>query len=101
MAAFPLVPGDGKRSSAHGFQRQHQAKAKHMKKYKVIRIIGVILLVLGAAMIILALMEGEKSVIQSIAAGGGAIALGAALFGISLRLGDKEKSSGGPSDIPK
>ncbi len=71
-----------------------------MKKYTIIRIIGVVLLVLGAAMIILALKEGEKSVIQSIGAGGGAIALGAALFGMSLRLGNKEKSSGDPSDMP-
>ncbi len=71
------------------FNFNYQTKAKHMKKYNVIRIIGVVLLVLGAAMIILALMEGEKSVIQSIGAGGGAIALGAALFGMSLRLGTK------------
>ncbi len=72
-----------------------------MKRYKVIRIIGLVLLVLGAAMIILALVEGEKSVIQSIGAGGGAIAVGGALFGMSLRLENKEKSSGDPSDTPK
>ena len=72
-----------------------------MKKYKVIRMIGVVLLVLGATMIILALMEGEKSVIRSIGAGGGAIAVGGALFGMSLRLENKEKSSGDLSDLPK
>ena len=69
-----------------------------MKRYKVIRIIGVVLLLLGAAMIILALVEGEKSIIQSIAAGGGAIAVGGALFGMSLRLENKEKASGDPSE---
>ena len=41
-----------------------------MKRYKVIRIIGVVLLVLGAALIILQIMEGGKSVIGSIAGGG-------------------------------
>ena len=72
-----------------------------MKRYKRIRIIGVVLLVLGAAMIILALVEGKKSVIQSIGAGGGLIGVGGALFGMSLRLENKEKVSGDPSDKPK
>ena len=72
-----------------------------MKRYKRIRIIGVVLLVLGAAMIILALVEGKKSVIQSIGAAGGLIAVGGALFGMSLRLENKEKASGDPSDKPK
>jgi hypothetical protein len=83
------------------FTVNYQTKTKHMKRYKVIRIIGVVLLVLGAAMIILALVEGEKSVIQSIGAGGGSIAVGGALFGMSLGLENKEKASGDPSDTPK
>ena len=70
-------------------------------KYKVIRIIGVVLLVLGAALIILHLMEGEKSVIKSIAAGGTPVGLGGALLGLSLRLENKQNASGGPSDTPK
>jgi hypothetical protein len=73
-------------------------KTKHMKRFKVIRIIGVVLLVLGAVVIILQLMEGGKSVIQTIGAGGGPICVGGALFGLSLRLEGKEKD---PSDAPK
>ena len=72
-----------------------------MKRYKVIRIIGVVLLVLGAALIILQIMEGGKSVIQTIGAGGSWIGLGGGLFGMSLRLENKEKASGDPSDTPK
>ncbi len=93
------VIGDVRRSMV--FNVNYQTKAKHMRKYKVIRIIGLVLLVLGAATLILALMQGEKSVIQSIGAGGGTIAVGGALFGMSLRLENKEKSSGDPSDMPK
>ena len=70
-------------------------------RYKRIRIIGVVMLVLGAAMIIIAFVEGEKSVIQSIGAGGWAIGLGGALFGMSLRMENKEKASGDPSDTTK
>ena len=69
--------------------------------YKVIRIIGVVLLVLGAVAIILQIMEGGKSVIQTIGAGGSGIGLGAVLFGLSLRLENKAKASGDPSDTPK
>ena len=72
-----------------------------MKRYKVIRIIGVVLLVLGAALIILQIMEGGKSVIQTIGAGGASIAVGSSLFGMSLILENKEKASGDPSDTPK
>ena len=72
-----------------------------MKRYKVIRIIGVVLLVLGAALIILQIMEGGKSVIQTIGAGGAPIAIGSCLFGLSLRLENKEKASGNPSNTPK
>jgi hypothetical protein len=67
----------------------------------VIRIIGVVLLVVGAILIILQIMEGGKSVIQTIGAGGAHIGLGGGLFGLSLRLGNKEKTSGDPSDTPK
>ena len=70
-------------------------------KYKVIRIMGVVLLVLGAALIILQLMAREKSVIGSIAAGGTPICLGGVLLGLSLRLENKKKASGDPSDTPK
>ena len=70
-------------------------------KYKVIRIIGVLLLVLGAALIILQIMEGGKSVIQTIGAGGTPICLGGVLFGMSLRMENKMKASGDPSDTPK
>ena len=69
--------------------------------YKVLRIIGVVMLVLGATVIILAFMEGEKSVIGSIAAGGTPILIGGLLFGRSLRLENKSKASGDPSDTPK
>ena len=72
-----------------------------MKRYKVIRIISVALLVMGAALIILQLMEGGKSVIQSIGAGGTPIGLGGVLFSLSHRLENKEKASAVPSDTPK
>lgn len=74
--------------------------AKHMR-HKRIRIIGIVLLALGAAMIILSLVEGEKSAIQSIGRSGGLIAVGGALVGMSLRLENKEKASGDSSDKPK
>jgi hypothetical protein len=70
-------------------------------KYKVIRIIGVMLLVLGAALVILQIMEGGKSVIQTIGAGGTPIGLGGLLLGMSLRMENKMKASGDPSDTPK
>jgi hypothetical protein len=72
-----------------------------MKRHKVIRIIGVVLLLLGAAVIVLTLVEGEKSVIQSIGAAGGTIAVGGTLFGMPLRLENKEKAAGDPSDTPR
>lgn len=72
-----------------------------MKRYKVIRIIGVVLLILSAAMITIAIMEGKKSVIQSIGSAGGMIAVGGALCGMSLRMENKERVSGRPSDKPK
>ena len=72
-----------------------------MKRYKVIRIIGVVMLVLGAALIILQIMEGGKSVIQTLGAGGSQIGLGGVLLGLSFRLENKMKASGDPSDTPK
>lgn len=84
-----------------GFTVNYQTETKHMKRYKVIRIIGVVLLVLSAAMITIAIMEGEKSVIQSIGAAGGLIAVGGALCGMSLRMENKEKASDDPSKKPK
>jgi hypothetical protein len=78
-----------------------QAQIKHVKRYKVIRIISVILLLLAAVLIILQIMEGGKSVIQTIGAGGVWIGVGGVLFGLSLRLENKEKASGNPSDTPK
>ena len=70
-------------------------------KYKVIRIIGVLLLVLGAALIILQLMAREKSVIGSIAGGATPITTGALLLGVSRMLERRKKASGDPSDTPK
>ena len=72
-----------------------------MKRYQVIRIIGVVMLVLGAALIILQIMEGGKSVIQTLGAGGSQIGLGGVLLGLSFRLENKMKASGDPSDTPK
>lgn len=72
-----------------------------MKRYIVIRIIGVVMLVVGATAIILQIMEGGKSIIQTIGAGGSQIGLGGVLFGLSLRLENKEKASADPSDTPK
>jgi membrane-bound ClpP family serine protease len=79
----------------------YQTKTKHMKRYKILRIISVVLLVVGAALIILQIMEGGKSVVQTIGAGGIWIGLGGVWFGVSLRLENKEKASGAPSDTPK
>ena len=70
-------------------------------KYKVIRIIGVLLLVLGAGVIILQLMAREKSVIGSIAGGATPITMGALLLGVSRMLENKKKASGDPSDTPR
>lgn len=77
-----------------------QTKTKHMN-YKVLRIIGAVLLVLGATAIILQIMDGGKSVIGSIAAGGTPILLGGILFGRSLRLENKSKASADLSNTPK
>lgn len=70
-------------------------------KYKVIRITGVVLLVLGAALIVLQVIEGGKSVIQTIGPGGTPIGLGGVLLGVSLRMENKMKASGDPSDTRK
>ena len=70
-------------------------------KYKVIRIIGVLLLVLGVALIILQLMTGEKSVVGSIAAGATPITMGSLLVGVSFMLEKKKKASDESSDTPK
>lgn len=69
--------------------------------YKTIRIIGVVLLVLGAAAIIISILEREKLVIGSIAAGGTPILIGGILLGRSLRLENKSKASGDPSSTAK
>ena len=71
-------------------------------KHKVIRIIGVLLLVLGAALIILQLTTTEKSVVGSIAGGAMPIIMGALLLSLSLGLSSRrKKASGDPSDTPK
>lgn len=62
-------------------------------KHKVIRIIGVLLLVLGAALIILQLMAREKPVIGTIAAGATPIIMGALLLGMSRMLERKKASA--------
>jgi hypothetical protein len=69
-------------------------------KHKVLGIIGVLLLVLGATLIILQLMAGEKSVIRSIAGGATPISMGSILLGVSRML-ERKKASGDPSDTPK
>lgn len=70
-------------------------------KYKVIRIIGVLLLVLGAALIVLQLSAREKSFIGSIAAGSTPITVGAVLVGISSTLENKKKRLSDPADKTK
>ena len=70
-------------------------------KHKVIGIIGVLLVVLGAALIILQLMAREKSVIGSIAGGATPIIMGALVLGLSLGLSRRKKAPGDPSDTPK
>jgi len=72
-----------------------------MKRYKVVRTIAVLLLVVGVAAIISRVMEGGHSIIHTIGAGGAGIGLGGVLFGLSCRLQNKEKASGDPSDTPK
>jgi hypothetical protein len=79
------------------FTENPYAKGKLMR-YKVIHIISVLLLVLGVAMVILAILEGEKSVFQSIGAGGAPIAVGGGLFGLSARLKRKHIASGTPAN---
>jgi hypothetical protein len=68
-------------------------------KHKVIRIIGVLMLVVGAALIILQLMEGGKSVIKTLARGTTPITMGCLLIAVSLR--DRKKAPGDSSDTPK
>ena len=65
-------------------------------KHKVIGIIGVLLIVLGVALIILQLMAREKgsSVIHSIARGATPITMGTLLIGVSRML-ERKKASGG------
>lgn len=69
--------------------------------YKVIRIIGVVMLVLGVTAIILQIIEGGKSVMGSIAAGGTPILIGGILLGRSLRLENKSKASSDSSNMPQ
>ncbi len=69
-------------------------------KHKVIGIIGVLFLVLGATLIILQLLAREKSVIGSIAGGSTPIVVGSMLCSVSLML-RRKKASGDPSDTPK
>lgn len=69
--------------------------------YKVIRIIGVVMLVLGAAVILMGILEGEKSVLRSIAAGGTPILIGGILLGRALRMENDSQASSDPSETPK
>ena len=69
-------------------------------KHEVIRIIGMLLLVLGAALIVLQLTEGGKSVIKTLAKGATPISIGSILIGVSRGL-ERKKASGDPSDTPK
>ena len=65
-------------------------------KHKVIIIIGVLLLVLGTAIILLQFTTGEKSVIGTIAAGATPIIMSALVLGQGLRM--RRKALGNPSD---
>ena len=73
---------------------------KH-KVIKVIRIIGVLMVVLGVAVIILQLTTTEKSVVGSIAGGAMPIIMGALVLAVSLAASRRKKASGDPSDTPK
>jgi hypothetical protein len=72
-----------------------------MKRYTIIRVIGVVLFLLGATLITLQIMDGATSFIRAVGAGGSQICLGAVLFGLSLRLENKAKAGGESSDAPK
>ncbi len=66
-----------------------------MKKYKVIRIIGLVLLVLGAATLILALMKGRSQSFNRSGAGGGKNdCRGRCFICMSLRLGKQTEVFG-------
>jgi hypothetical protein len=69
-------------------------------KHNGIGIIGVLLVVLGAAFIVLQLMEREKSVSGSIAGGMTPILTGSILIGVSRRL-ERKKAMGAPADTPR
>lgn len=73
---------------------------KH-KVIKVIRIIGVLMVVLGVAVIILQLTTTEKSVVGSIAGGAMPIIMGALVLAVSLAASRRKKASGDSSDTPK
>lgn len=68
--------------------------------YKTVRIIGVVLLVLGAAAILLQIMDGGKSVLMSIGAGGTPILIGGMLLGRSFRLENQEQAASDPPEAP-
>ncbi len=70
-------------------------------KYKIIRIIGVLMLVFGAALIILQLAAKEKSVVGSIAAGATPIIMGTLVLAVSFAASRRQKASGGSGDTPK
>jgi len=63
-----VQPGLGRMhvGQRHPFHGRPSSKTKHMKRFRVIRIIGVVLLVVGVALISVQIMEGGKSVIQTI-----------------------------------
>ncbi len=92
------VIGDVRRSMV--FNVNYQTKAKHMRKYKVIRIIGLVLLVLAQRRSSLHSCKGRSQSFNRSARWWNDC-VGGALFGMSLRLENKEKSSGDPSDMPK
>jgi len=69
-------------------------------KHKVIGISGLLLVVLGAVLIILQLVAGDKPVIRSIAGGATPIWMGAILIAVSRHL-ERKKASRDPSNTPK
>ena len=61
-------------------------------KYKIIRIAGLLILVLGLAIVFYHLVEREKSVVASVASGGSLIAIGGGIIGSSVRMERKKAS---------
>jgi hypothetical protein len=62
-------------------------------KYKLVGITGLLLMVLGLALIIMQLMAREKSIVGSIASGGTPISMGTVLVAVSRMLKRKQRDA--------